>query len=183
MQNLFRLPKNHVPDQRRLLLARVVAQGIKQRRLSVAETQLDEVLADKGRIGVHDFSVEMFKVGGWISVFEAASVELFALLAKQPAALIAEADDRTEEADAEENNVIGQQAAKGHDDTSEEEDPGEALVHDLFSSSLCGHGPNEVGTGAFTRDAGERLERNGVMRGHIALTLPVIDRLLGDAQC
>lgn len=94
MQHLFRLPQDQVSNEDGLLLARVGAEGIDKRSLSVAQAELDEVLTDQSGVGVHGVGLEVVGEGSlrrasengvvsrgkWIHVFDAASVALFALL-------------------------------------------------------------------------------------------------------
>lgn len=53
----------------------------------------------------------------------------------------------------------------------------------LSGLGQSGCGPDEVGASLLARYASESLERDGVVCGDVALALPVVDRLLGDAQC
>lgn len=88
MQHLFRFAQNHLSNESGLLLARVGAQCFEQRSLTVAEAQLDEVLANKGGVGVHGVGVVVVggnagrTSGGWISAFDAAVAGLGEIVAR-----------------------------------------------------------------------------------------------------
>jgi len=117
MQHLFSLSQNHLSDESGLLFTRVGTQGLEQRGLAVAQAQLDEVLADKGRIGIHGVGVVVVsgnagrKSGGWVSAFEAASVALFDLLvsSSNPGAasqIARQQDEHAPEGDEEKEEVV-----------------------------------------------------------------------------
>jgi hypothetical protein len=125
------------------------------------------------------------KKSAWVHVFDAASVSLVALLAKQPAAQIAEAKDSAESTDAEEDCVIDQEAAQDHDDADEEEGPGQETVHDLFPSSLGGgeiksaanHSPVVQRVQLFNRNAGGDGHQRALAVRNATLGKPVLDVL------
>lgn len=137
MQHLFRLAQNHLPNERRLLLPGVGTQSLEKRSLSVAEAQLDEVLADKRRVGIHGglSDVEDGGRGGWVHVFDALSIELVAIAAK----LISEAENASKGEDVADRGAehaavdVAEQQSSAADG---EEDPGQDGVHELFPWAL-----------------------------------------------
>ena len=81
------------------------------------------------------------------------------------------------EVNVERDGVAHDEKAKGDDEV------GGAGHGRLSGFGQSGCGPDEVGASLLARYASESLERDGVVCRHVALALPVVDRLLGDAQC